>query len=60
MIAEMGQSFRDSKRYASVYASPKGPGDARPTALQVVKDNDMIDKLSGKVVLLTGGSNGRE
>lgn len=56
----MGQSFQDSKRYASLYASPEGPGDGRPTALQIVKDNDMIDKLSGKTVLLTGGSNGSE
>lgn len=54
----MSPPFKDSKRYASLYASPKGPGDARPTALQIVKDNDMIGKLTDKVVLVTGGSNG--
>lgn len=54
----MGQSFQDSKRYASLYESPKGPGDARPTASQIIKDNDLIGKLTDKTVFLTGGSNG--
>lgn len=54
----MGPAFTDSKRYASLYASPQGPGDARPTALQIVKDNDMIGKLTDKVAFVTGGSNG--
>ncbi len=54
----MGQSFQDSKRYASLYADPKGPGDDRPTSLQIIKDNDLVGKLADKTVLLTGGSNG--
>ncbi|KAK5174100.1 uncharacterized protein LTR77_001180 [Saxophila tyrrhenica] len=54
----MGQSFQDSRRYASLFENPKGPGDARPTALQIIRDNDSIGKLTGKTVLLTGGSNG--
>ena len=28
------------KPYAEAHVNTKGPGDARPTALQIVKDND--------------------
>ncbi|KAK2024959.1 short chain dehydrogenase [Colletotrichum zoysiae] len=45
-------------RYAAAYANPQGPGDSRPTALQVVEDEGLIGKLSGKVVLITGGNTG--
>ncbi|KAK3713443.1 hypothetical protein LTR37_008401 [Vermiconidia calcicola] len=54
----MGQLFNNSGRYASVHASPKGPGDARPTAFQILIDNDMVGNLQDKVILITGGSNG--
>ncbi|OGM45305.1 short-chain dehydrogenase [Aspergillus bombycis] len=47
----------DSK-YAKVHQSPKGPGDARPTALQIVKDSGREDDLVGKVILITGCSSG--
>ncbi|TLD19277.1 hypothetical protein PspLS_09760 [Pyricularia sp. CBS 133598] len=45
-------------RYAAAYANPKGPEDARPTALQVVEDEGLIGKLAGKVVLITGANTG--
>jgi NAD(P)-dependent dehydrogenase (short-subunit alcohol dehydrogenase family) len=45
-------------RYASVYANSKGPGDARPTALQIIEDYSMKDKLTGKVAVITGGTAG--
>ncbi|KAI4087759.1 MAG: hypothetical protein LQ344_006578 [Seirophora lacunosa] len=45
-------------RYASAYAKPSGPGDARPTALDIVKDEGLEGKLSDKVVLITGCSSG--
>ncbi|EXL42108.1 hypothetical protein FOCG_15460 [Fusarium oxysporum f. sp. radicis-lycopersici 26381] len=45
-------------RYAEVHAKPQGPGDARPTALQIVKDEDLLGKLKGTVVLITGGNQG--
>jgi NAD(P)-dependent dehydrogenase (short-subunit alcohol dehydrogenase family) len=54
----MGQSFKDSDRYASIFADPQGEGDARPTAFQIIKDNGLVGKLNDKVVFLTGGSNG--
>jgi hypothetical protein len=47
-----------SSRYSEVHKNPKGPGDARPTAVAIVKDEDLIDKLTGKVVLITGASSG--
>lgn len=45
-------------RYSAVHQSTKGPGDARPTALQIIKDENMENMLSGKVVLITGCSSG--
>jgi NAD(P)-dependent dehydrogenase (short-subunit alcohol dehydrogenase family) len=35
-----------------------GPGDARPTALQTIKDENLEGKLTGKVVVITGCSGG--
>ena len=45
-------------RYAAVHANPQGPGDARPTALRIVKDEDLIGKFTDKVILITGGNSG--
>ena len=47
-----------SSRYADAHKSTKGPGDARPTALQIVKDEDLEGKLKNKTVLITGCSSG--
>ncbi|KAM0431286.1 hypothetical protein ACHAPT_005257 [Fusarium lateritium] len=45
-------------RYAAAHANPQGPGDARPTALQIVEDEAMEGKLNGKVIVITGTSSG--
>ncbi|GAQ04974.1 short-chain dehydrogenase TIC 32, chloroplastic [Aspergillus lentulus] len=45
-------------RYTAAHASPEGPGDSRPRALQVVKDEEMEGKLEGKVIVITGTSSG--
>lgn len=47
-------------RYAAAHASSAlaGPGDARPTALQIIKDNQLEGALSDKVMLVTGTSSG--
>lgn len=45
-------------RYAAAYADPKGPGDARPTALDVIRDEGAVGKLAGKVIVITGTSSG--
>ncbi|KAL6409180.1 oxidoreductase [Ilyonectria robusta] len=47
-----------SSKYAAVHEKPDGPGDARPTASQIITDYDLEGKLSGKVVLITGCSSG--
>ncbi|KAF4454180.1 hypothetical protein F53441_3180 [Fusarium austroafricanum] len=45
-------------RYASLYTKPQGPGDSRPTALQIVQDEKMQQKLVGKTAVITGVSSG--
>jgi hypothetical protein len=45
-------------RYTETHKNPQGPGDARPTALQIVKDNNLIGKLEDKVAVITGISSG--
>ncbi|KAI5213477.1 NAD(P)-binding protein [Aureobasidium subglaciale] len=45
-------------RYASAFATPNGPGDARPTALQIIKDEEAEGTLAGKVIVITGTSAG--
>ncbi len=45
-------------RYATSHANPQGAGDSRPTALQIVKDENMENKLTGKVAVVTGVSSG--
>ena len=44
--------------YAEAFANPQGPGDARPTALQIVEDEQLLDGLRGKTILITGGNEG--
>ncbi|KAF5874947.1 uncharacterized protein Bfra_003400 [Botrytis fragariae] len=45
-------------RYAEAHLNPNGPGDARPTAIQIIKDEGVQGKLAGKVVVVTGTSAG--
>ncbi|KAJ4007477.1 hypothetical protein NW752_007543 [Fusarium irregulare] len=45
-------------RYAAVHTMPEGPGDARPTALQIIKDEGVQGKLQGQVIVITGTSSG--
>lgn len=47
-----------NNRYAAVYADPKGEGDARPSALDIIDDEGLVGKLSDKVALVTGGTSG--
>lgn len=44
-----------SGKYEAVHSDPHGPGDERPTALQIVHDEQLESKLTGKVFLVTGG-----
>ncbi len=43
-----------ASRYGAVHQNSKGPGDPRPTALDIVKDEGLNGKLSDKVALITG------
>ncbi|KAH7082120.1 short-chain dehydrogenase [Paraphoma chrysanthemicola] len=47
-------------RYAEVHklTNLRGPGDARPTAIQVVQDEELVGKLTDKIILITGISSG--
>ncbi|KAE8347866.1 hypothetical protein BDV24DRAFT_157345 [Aspergillus arachidicola] len=45
-------------RYAEAHSNPAGPGDARPTALQIINDEAVAGKLAGKVIVITGTSSG--
>jgi NAD(P)-dependent dehydrogenase (short-subunit alcohol dehydrogenase family) len=45
-------------KYVAIHENPQGPGDARPTAQQIIRDENLEDKLSGKVILITGCSSG--
>jgi NAD(P)-dependent dehydrogenase (short-subunit alcohol dehydrogenase family) len=45
-------------RYAAAHEDPQGPGDARPTALQIIKDEGVEGKLKDKVIVITGTSSG--
>ncbi len=44
--------------YKHLYVDPKGPGDGRPTALQIISDNELKGKLGGKTALITGATSG--
>ncbi len=45
-------------RYTEVHENPHGAGDARPTGITIVEDENLVGKLSDKVVLITGVSSG--
>ncbi len=44
--------------YTAAHAKPQGAGDARPTALQIVRDEGVEGKLGGKVIVITGATSG--
>ena len=44
--------------YAAAHENPQGEGDARPTALQIVHDEGLVNKMSDKVIMVTGSSSG--
>ncbi len=45
-------------KYAAAHGDPRGPGDARPSALQIIKDERLQGALKGKIVFITGCSSG--
>ena len=49
---------RPYRPYLERFKDPQGPGDQRPTAAEIVKDQHAEGKLDGKVILITGGTGG--
>ncbi|QKX64768.1 uncharacterized protein TRUGW13939_11944 [Talaromyces rugulosus] len=45
-------------RYDKAHKDPQGPGDQRPTALNIIHDNALEGALTGKVAVVTGVSSG--
>jgi len=45
-------------RYHEAHKHAKGPGDARPTALQIIKDEGLEGEMTDKVMFITGASSG--
>lgn len=45
-------------RYVEVHRDPQGPGDNRPTAAQIIKDEGIENKWTDKSVMITGCSSG--
>jgi hypothetical protein len=43
-----------TSKYAAAHANPNGPGDARPTAMAIIEDEQLVNKLTDKVILITG------
>ena len=44
--------------YAERHQDPKGPGDDRPTAQDIVSDQQMVDALPNATILITGCTSG--
>ena len=44
--------------YTAAHANPQGAGDARPTALQIIRDEGVEGKFGGKVIVITGATSG--
>lgn len=47
-----------TSRYSALHADPDGPGDARPTGLDIVEDEGQEGRLADQVMLITGYSPG--
>ncbi|KAI9155236.1 oxidoreductase [Paramyrothecium foliicola] len=50
------EEHRVVSRYAAVHKAASGPGDDRPSADQILKDERMEGKLIGKTIFITGCS----
>jgi hypothetical protein len=55
---EMSEAMNSNNRYTAAHLSPAGPGDARPTALQIIHDESLLNALPSAVFLITGTSTG--
>ena len=51
----LGLTKQINMSYEAAHANATGAGDGRPTAMDIIKDEGLVDKLQGKVFLITGG-----
>jgi NADP-dependent 3-hydroxy acid dehydrogenase YdfG len=51
-------TMASTNKYTIAHEDPKGPGDSRPTAMDILKDEEMEGKLTKKIILVTGASAG--
>jgi hypothetical protein len=54
-MAQLNTPFQP---YSAAHRDIQGPGDARPTAFDIVRDCDVFDKSHDKNILITGCSGG--
>lgn len=47
-----------SSKYRAAHDDPQGPGDGRPSAMQIIKDEGLEGKLGGLIVIVTGANSG--
>ncbi|KAI8624346.1 putative short-chain dehydrogenase [Xylariaceae sp. FL1651] len=51
-------SSNPTNPYAEAHADPQSCDDARPTAIQIIKDEGLVNNMAGKVMLVTGSTSG--
>lgn len=54
----MALRLPDIAPYAELHKDPKGQNDARPTALTIVQDQNLVGQLSGLTIAITGADAG--
>lgn len=54
----MSQALPDIAPYFDLHQNATGPGDQRPSAMQVVQEQDLFGKLGHVNILVTGGNSG--
>ncbi|KAI1124438.1 putative short-chain dehydrogenase [Nemania abortiva] len=51
-------SFSPTNPYAKSHVDPKGAGDLRPTSVQIIHDEGLVNNMAGKVMFVTGSTSG--
>ncbi|TPX56365.1 hypothetical protein PhCBS80983_g04571 [Powellomyces hirtus] len=51
-------STLSTAKYAAAHLTTSGPGDARPTALQIIHDQGLVNQLCDKTIFITGAASG--
>lgn len=50
--------YDSSHPYVELHVSPNGPSYAQPAALQIIRDHDLFNKLTDRVILVIGATSG--